>query len=346
MTHLDTTADHAKWEAVILSPQFADSLDRFLAERNDFHHTVLINHIRTADLIPADIALITQTTPIAALNLMHVHRRLKTLSFSLMNRERMNEACNYAISHLDDTPELAVESPKMKFVRTSYGLGHAPRMARVVSPAATTPPRSPSLEYIDEGVNPITPALEPLTSSKSPSPIPYLAKEKYRAITPDSPTTSHFALSIPPVHNFEDLKLEEQVIQYDDLSPAISTPDERLFSEPPMSDPAFQNIVCRLCKVLGHKQANCPQYFCRLCRIKKPAHLSCYCPLKKHISFNSARGRLPHLAFMFLTNAGVNDPNFWAGLDEWEKEDDRRAKTVTKLIEKETGESLKPKLAD
>jgi len=42
----------------------------------------------------------------------------------------------------------------------------------------------------------------------------------------------------------------------------------------------------------------------------------------------------------------VNDPNFFSGLDEWEKEDDRRAKTVTKLIEKETGESLKPKLAD
>ena len=346
MTHLDAAAEHAKWEAIILSPQFANSLDHFLAERNDFHHTVLINHIRTADLIPADITLITQTTPAAALNLMHVHRRLKTLTFSLMNKERMAEACNYAISHLDDTPELVVESPKMKFVRTSYGLGHAPRMAQVVSPAATTLPRSTSPEYVDEGVNPITPDLEPLTSSKSPSPIPYLAKEKYRAITPDSSTTSRFAPSVPPIHNFEDLKLEEQGIQYDDLSPAISTPDERLFSEPPMSDPAFQNIVCRLCKILGHKQANCPQYFCRLCRIKKPAHLSCYCPLKKHISFNSARGRLPHLAFMFLTNAGVNDPNFWSGLDQCEKEDDRRAKTVTKLIEKETGESLKPKLAD
>jgi len=263
-----------------------------------------------------------------------------------MNREKMNEACNHAISHLDDTPELVVESPKMKFVRTSYGLGQAPHMARVDSPAATTPPRSPSLEYIDEGVNPITPALEPMTSSKSPSPIPYLAKEKYRAETPDSPTTSHFALSVPPIHSFDNLKLEEKVIQYEDLSPAISTPDERLFSEPPMSDPAFQNIVCRLCKILGHKQANCPQYFCCLCRIKKPAHLSCYCPLKKHISFNSAQGHLPHLAFTFLTNAGVNDPNFFSRLDEWEREDDRRAKAVTKLIEKETGESLKPKLAN
>ena len=260
----------------------------------------------------------------------------------------MNEAYKFAISHLDDTPELAPESPQMKFVRTSYGLNQAPRLARVISPAATTPPRSPSLEYIDEGVDPCTPALKPKTSSKSPSPIPYLQKEKYHAMTPESPTTSYFALptSVPPVQTFEDLKLEDKIIKYDDISPAISTPDERLFSEPPMSDPAFRNIVCRLCKVLGHKQANCSQYFCRLCRIKKPAHLSCFCPLKKHISFNSTRGRLPHLSFMFLTNAGVNDPNFFSGLDEWEKEDDRRSKAVAKLIERETGESIALKLAD
>ena len=301
--------------------------------------------IHTADLIPADIALITQTTPIAALNLMHIHQRMKILTFSLMNKEKMNEACNYAVSHLDDTPELIAESPQIKFVRINYGLGQAPRLARVITPSATPPPRSPSLDYVDQGTNPITPALEPMTSSKSPSPIPYLQKEKYRAITPNSPTTSYFTLP-PPVHTFENLKLEEQAIKYDDLSPAVSTPDERLFSEPPMSDPAFRNIVCRLCKTLGHKQANCSQYFCRLCCIKKPAHLSCFCPLKRHISFNSARGCLPHLPFKFLTNAGVNDPNFFTGLDKWEKEDDKRAKTVAKLIKDQTGEGIEPKLAD
>ena len=165
-------------------------------------------------------------------------------------------------------------------------------------------------------------------------------------MTPDSPTTSYFTTPVPPTQTFENLKLEEQVIKYEDLSPAVSTPNEQLFSEPPMSDPAFRNIVCRLCKILGHKQANCPQYFCRLCHIKKPAHLSCYCPLKGHISFNSARGCLPHLPFKFLTNAGVNDPNFFSGLDEWEKEDDKRANTVSKLIFNQTGESVEPKLAD
>jgi len=122
MTHLNIAADHAKWEAVILSPQFANSLDHFFAKRNDFQSTVLINQIHTADLIPVDIALITQTSPTAALNLMHIHRRLKTLTFSLMNREKMNEAYKFAISHLDDTPELVAESPQMKFMCTSYGL--------------------------------------------------------------------------------------------------------------------------------------------------------------------------------------------------------------------------------
>ena len=257
----------------------------------------------------------------------------------------MNEAYKFAISHLDDTPELVTESPQMKFVRTNYGLGHAPRLAQVISPAATTPPRSPSPKYVDEGTNPATPPLEPMMSSKSPSPIPYLQKEKYRAMTPNSPTTSYFTMP-PPVHTFENLKLKEQVIKYDDLSPTVSTPDEQLFSEPPMSDPAFRNIVCRFCKTLGHKQANCSQYFCHLCCIKKPAHLSCFCPLKGHISFNSARGRLPHLPFIFLTNRGVEDPNFFPGLDQWEKEDDRQAKGIAKLLLDQTGESVEPKLAD
>jgi len=158
----------------------------------------------------------------------------------------MNEAYQFTILHLDDTPELVAESPQMKFVRTNYGLGQAPRLACVVSPAATTPPRSPSPEFVDEGTDPITPALEPRTSSNSLSPIPYLQKEKYRAMTPDSPTTSYFTspAPLPPIQTFENLKLEEQVIKYEDLSPAVSTPDERLFSEPPMSDPAFRNIVC------------------------------------------------------------------------------------------------------
>jgi len=140
----------------------------------------------------------------------------------------MNEAYQFAISQLEDMPELVAESPQMKFVCTSYGLNQAPRLARVISSAATTPPHSPSPEYIDEGVNPITPALEPQTPSKSPSPIPYLQKEKYRAITPDSPSTSYFTLPAPPlpVQAFDNLQLEEQVIKYEDMSPAVSTPDE------------------------------------------------------------------------------------------------------------------------
>ena len=120
ITHLNTAADHAKWEAVILSPQFANSLDHFFAEWNDFQSTVLIDQVCTSDLIPIDIALIMQTAPTAALNLMHIHQRLKTLTFSLMNWEKMNEACNFAVSHFDDMPELVIESPQWNsYTRTT-----------------------------------------------------------------------------------------------------------------------------------------------------------------------------------------------------------------------------------
>jgi len=49
---------------------------------------------------------------------------------------------------------------------------------------------------------------------------------------------------------------------------------------------------------------------------------------------------------MFLTSAGVEDPNFFTGLDAWEKEDDRQVKGIAKLLFDQTGESVEPKLAD
>ena len=81
-----------------------------------------------------------------------------------------------------------------------------------------------------------------------------------------------------------------------------------------------------------------------MCRIKKPAHLSHFCPLKKDILFNSAQGCLPHLSFDFLLNAG--DLNFFLNLDAWECEDDRRAKGVALLIKMSTGKSINPQFRD
>ena len=152
------------------------------------------------------------------------------------------------------------------------------------------------------------------------------------------------SVSLPPAtHVFEDLKLDlasTMKIEIDNSFPQIPTPDKWLFSDPPMSDPSFENFVCHVYQTMGYCQQNCPQYFCHMCWIKKPAHLFYFCPLKKDIAFNSAQGHLPHLGFNFLLNA--SDPNFFPNLDAWEWEDDKRAKQVAGLIKVSTGESIDP----
>jgi hypothetical protein len=123
-------------------------------------------------------------------------------------------------------------------------------------------------------------------------------------------------------------------------SPQLSTPDQRLFSDPPFTDPNFVNIVCRLCNITGHKQANCSSYFCRLCRVKKPGHLSPFCPHRGKFPQNSIQGRFPHFAFRFVPD--TKEPSFWSELDRWESQDDKRAKTVEKLLKMHTGHGIDP----
>jgi hypothetical protein len=38
------------------------------------------------------------------------------------------------------------------------------------------------------------------------------------------------------------------------------------------------NVVCRQCRVYGHKQKHCAQYFCRICGQFAPKHLTPFCP--------------------------------------------------------------------
>ena len=142
-------------------------------------------------------------------------------------------------SIFSDVPELEIESPKLKFVCLNYGTTSAPCLTWTVPDSATPPPCTPSPEMIDQVVA-TSPVIQPQTSSKSLSPFPYLKKGKYCTESPDSPTTSHFAISLPPpTHVLQDFKLDlasTTKIEADDNSPQLSTPDERLFSDPPMSD--------------------------------------------------------------------------------------------------------------
>jgi hypothetical protein len=62
MSSIKTTSSHAQWEAVILSPQFAIHLDNFFEESRDYHSKLLIDQVRTAELITADMSLLSTTS--------------------------------------------------------------------------------------------------------------------------------------------------------------------------------------------------------------------------------------------------------------------------------------------
>ncbi|OAX30541.1 hypothetical protein K503DRAFT_807103, partial [Rhizopogon vinicolor AM-OR11-026] len=124
-------------------------------------------------------------------------------------------------------------------------------------------------------------------------------------------------------------------------TPNLPTPDERLFSKPPFSDPAFRNIICRCCKIVGHKQANCAHYFCRKCRRLQPGHLTPFCNLDDQIHPDSPIRNLVHLRFIFPLD--TSNPQFFKNLDTWERADDRHTKQNHKLIFNVTGfDALSP----
>ncbi|KAJ8586074.1 hypothetical protein M405DRAFT_864901 [Rhizopogon salebrosus TDB-379] len=112
--------------------------------------------------------------------------------------------------------------------------------------------------------HPTLPSIAP-QSPRSPSPIPALNKgkghedpeddeEELEYYSPKAPSPS-----LPPPIFLADpspiplaLTTLIKTAPSSPLTPALSTPDEWLFSDPPHSDPAFENVVCRLPNFFFH----------------------------------------------------------------------------------------------
>jgi hypothetical protein len=69
-------------------------------------------------------------------------------------------------------------------------------------------------------------------------------------------------------------------------------------------------MKCRVCGLLGHRQKNCAEYQCKVCRYWSPTHLSIYCP---------KRVGPPPFALTW------KDEGFYDALRSWEQQlDDER----------------------
>jgi hypothetical protein len=155
MSSIKSTSAHAQWEAVILSPQFAVHLDDFFEESRDYHSKLLIDQVRTAELIAADMTLLSTKLPDVVPNLIHVHRKMKALSFALLDPTTMESAVTYAFQKVEDLPELESNDGSIKMIRNRIptpNYSYSPGWEEdTPAPTNEIPQRPPSseLEYVD-----------------------------------------------------------------------------------------------------------------------------------------------------------------------------------------------------
>jgi hypothetical protein len=355
MSFIASSNNHAEWEAVILSQQYARYLDLFFKEKNDYSSAIIIQQIRTADLIAVDLPTITAHCPITVSNLIHVHRKIKALSFSLLDATQMNEAVQYAYEGVCDMPELVSDSPAIRMMRIDEPEEITPGIA------SPLPPSSPSIEYTDtdytlphhpgtppdwEEIYPTHPSIDlthpqsiifhPITVIKEETSPPSPPRSPLPSLPPLTLSVDPCSSSLPPIETLTpSTKIE-------DKSPSVSPIDLSAYSEPPHSDPKYRDIDCRNCGIHGHRQANCIHYHCRICCVNKPGHLTPFCPYQGKFDCKTVQGRIPHLAFNFPLNA--YQEGFFNHLDKWEAEDDnlKNAKTCESLIRMHLGCGVDP----
>ncbi|KAJ8583441.1 hypothetical protein M405DRAFT_867022 [Rhizopogon salebrosus TDB-379] len=314
----------AIWENILLSPLHSDHINRYLKEHGSDNSRIFVQLFRTADNLLCDYVTIKDCFPAPALSIRMCSQRIKYLSCLLTDKDHITAAIDYAIDAVNNTASQNVPGSGRMFLNVPHFSTEHEGCYHPTSPsiAPQSPPRSPSLipardkgkgredpeddeeelEYYSPKAP--SPSLPPPIFLADPSPIP-LALTTLIKTAPSSPEGSP-------------------------LTPALSTPDERLFSDPPHSDPAFENVICRLCSTIGHKQAKCQKYFCRFCRLRKPGHLSPFCPYRGRIPFHSSVGRITHFPFHFPLNA--SDPDFFYHLDKWEKDDDRNFYKISSFL--------------
>src|SRR5882757_8885008 len=348
MARRDDFETIAIWESIILSPQYADYLDTYF--ENDALILNFLQIYRSADMLLCNYHDIAHHLPGAATSIKMNSRRIQNLACLMISKDKMDAAIEHVVGQVNREVEKNVPGLG-KFYLSD--LHFTPSHEKCFHPQPKpTRPNTPEL---------ISSIISSISSERSASPLPVLNKGKERAIPTNEiePTTGLYP-SDDEKENNDPHSLSPRLLPYGlastpldlpenisprppftDTTPNLPTPDERLFSEPPFSDPAFRNIVCRCCKITGHKQANCAHYFCRKCRRLQPGHLTPFCNLEDQIHPDSPIRNLVHLRFIFPLD--TSNPQFFKNLDTWERADDRRTQQNHKLIFNVTGfDALSP----
>jgi len=323
-------------------------VDMYFLERNNHCTAIFLQALRSADNLLCDHChTIEKTFPAAALSIQLNARRIKNLLCLFVKKDEMNAAIEAAVAHVNAAVMKNIPGLGVLYLKDlHYGTTHEPCFHPPPTNSSSVPGSTP-------------------TPPNSPSPIPILDKGKGRQapspVTRPPSRESDFSISLPPspavlactypvvlegIQTILPLAVTTHLTPTVDnktgtSTPELSTPSESLFSDPPHSDPRFRNLHCRRCNTLGHRQSDCPAYFCRICRTCRPGHLTPHCWYKDEIKPHSFLGRIPHAPFNFITNIAKN-PNFFADLDRWENLDDLHAKKIEPLLCMHTRRGVEP----
>jgi hypothetical protein len=220
-----------------------------------------------------------------SLSLMTIFRCAESLSYTMFTTSE--EEKRRIIYNQTMIKKLTIDCLEKRGIEHAITLPHFPKDdGYVLTPAVTETPESIPRALI---TSPPPPTLYYEASDEEtprPIPQPQLAiRSSGRPRRNRNRGTLAFAVGLsrpsPPTPVFKEDTTPSLTPAPASPIPLPSTSTARAQSEETWADRCgrdISTITCRYCKAEGHRQINCPRYFCRVCNNHAPRHLSARCP--------------------------------------------------------------------
>ena len=337
-----TRLQYNLWTEIILKPEYAIALDHYFSENNDFASMRLLTAFRAASAIADEIGETRQGSGLTPESFFHIQYQcllIKKNILNILDTSGFGGAIHdITVASLNRTPSpfhpQASSPPPLSPSSSSeqeFPWGNSPPPTPIPPPVTTSADAEPPdmMARIVEGVIMAAQVADPL-------PRPVATTVKKPVVTPPSSpkalalTTQVATSSVSPSHR-RHKKMKEKYrkllsfgLPLSQVYPAetgnqynFETAHEIAAVDPP----PFDNFVCRVCRKQGHKQINCPDYHCRICKIWAPRHYSAFCPKLKGKKLLRTRG---------------SDPDFVDKLraleDIFDKEEEENEKEITAMM--------------
>ncbi|KAJ8580935.1 hypothetical protein M405DRAFT_847347 [Rhizopogon salebrosus TDB-379] len=313
-SRLDTVCRRACDETALNSSTFALPIDSWFADREDELALSLVNIFHSAESAVADVthlhadprnsphtfAIVRQLNKIKGLSLdslqaRGLHDAVKEITSSfekfrgyppptLSEVEQINsgEPPSEAPSpKMENTSPIPIPPPTAEQYTTPspdssfLGLDHA-----ALSPASTD---SDLPTWCRTQVTVRSTGRDRASRKKHRKSVSYaLGLPHCHALLNERMPTPFPSSSAPATFTTPIIEDAEAVISTGIEIPQDARPSERASSEERFRDRNgmgdYSHFICRYCSQEGHRQVDCPCYFCRVCTWHTPGHLSAFCP--------------------------------------------------------------------